>query len=76
MAGQLHTVLWIIWGSRPRRKTKKNKKKKKEIYRIRKSWDDEKSQRGAYNNLARAKNCMKKAGKGYHIYNSEGKKIM
>ena len=70
-----HGIMDYI-GVKTEKKVKKNNKKKKEIYRIRKSWDDEKSQRGAYNNLTRAKNCMKKAGKGYHIYDSNGKKIM
>ncbi|MDD6082236.1 MAG: N-acetylmuramoyl-L-alanine amidase [Oscillospiraceae bacterium] len=40
-----------------------------EMYRIRKSWDDAKSQIGAYTNLDGAKKAWKE---GYTIYNSKG----
>ena len=47
--------------------------KKQEVkYRVRKSWEDEKSQVGAYEDLENAKKACDKAGKGYEVYNAEG----
>ena len=43
-----------------------------EMYRIRKSWDDVKSQIGAYKNLENAK---KACPNGYYVFNSAGKVI-
>lgn len=43
-----------------------------EMYRIRKSWDDAKSQIGAYTNLDGAKKAWKE---GYTIYNSKGEAV-
>lgn len=43
-----------------------------EMYRVRKSWDDAKSQIGAYTVLQNAKNACNKAGAGYYIFNSKG----
>ena len=43
-----------------------------EMYRIRKSWDDAKSQVGAYKNLENAK---KACPDGYYVFNSAGKVI-
>lgn len=43
-----------------------------EMYRIRKSWDDAKSQVGAYKNLENAK---KACPNGYYVFNSAGKVI-
>lgn len=45
---------------------------KSELYRVRKSWADSKSQIGAYKVLANAKSKAKK-NKGYKVYNSSGK---
>lgn len=42
----------------------------KELYRIRKSWEDIKSQIGAYANLDSAINLAK--GRGYNVYNEKG----
>ena len=44
-------------------------------YRVRKSWNDAKSQIGAYNNLENAKAAADKAGAGYSVYDATGKKI-
>lgn len=44
----------------------------KKLYRIRKSWDDEKSQIGAYSTLTNAKKAWKD---GYFIYDSNGKQV-
>lgn len=46
-----------------------------EIYRVRKSWKDAKSQVGAYKNLQNAKEICDKAGSGYYVFNSAGKAI-
>ena len=45
-----------------------------ELYRVRKSWDDPKSQKGAYKNLANAKECADKYP-GYSVYNESGKAV-
>lgn len=47
----------------------------KELYRVRKTWEDAKSQVGAYQNLSNAKAACDKAGKEYHVYNSKGEVI-
>ena len=44
----------------------------KELYRVRKSWEDSKSQLGAYNILENAKITRDKAGDGYYVFNSKG----
>jgi len=46
-----------------------------EIYRIRKSWLDIKSQIGAYKNLNDAKKVVDKLGTNYHVYNSNGQEV-
>ena len=43
-----------------------------EMYRIRKTWEDEKSQVGAYSDLNNAKKACDKAGNEYEVYNSKG----
>lgn len=43
-----------------------------EMYRIRKTWEDEKSQVGAYADFENAKKACDKAGSGYEVYNSKG----
>ena len=43
-----------------------------ELYRVRKSWEDAKSQIGAYSDLDNAKNACDKAGTEYEVYNSDG----
>ena len=47
----------------------------KELYRVRKSWDDAKSQIGAYSVLENARIACDAAGKEYSVYNSTGKKV-
>lgn len=46
---------------------------KKELYRVRKSWTDEKSQKGAYSNLENAKKCADKYN--LNVYNNTGKNV-
>ena len=43
-----------------------------EMYRVRKSWEDSKSQVGAYTDLPNAKKACDKAGKDYEVYDSKG----
>ena len=43
-----------------------------EMYRVRKAWEDSKSQIGAYSDLNNAKKACDKAGKDYEVYNSKG----
>ena len=43
-----------------------------EIYRVRKTWDDAKSQIGAYSQLVNAKKACDAAGPDYEVYNSKG----
>lgn len=49
------------------------KPKPKETYRVRKTWKDAKSQKGAFSSLANAKKCADK--NGYSVFNSKGKVI-
>ena len=44
------------------------------IYRVRKSWADSKSQKGAYKILANAKKCAD-ANPGYSVYDNDGKVV-
>lgn len=46
----------------------------KELYRVRKSWDDPKSQKGAYTNLDGAKECADDYP-GYSVYNRAGNAV-
>ena len=41
------------------------------VYRVRKSWDDAKTQKGAFKELANAKKCADK-NKGYFVFNNKG----
>ena len=44
-------------------------------YRVRKSWEDTKSQIGAYKILQNAINACDKAGSGYHVFDESGKAV-
>jgi hypothetical protein len=46
-----------------------------EIYRVRKSWEDSKSQIGAYKNLTYAKEKCYNAGEEYKVYDSNGYQV-
>ena len=50
-----------------------SKPKPKETYRVRKTWKDTKSQKGAFKDLVNAKKCADKYG--YSVFNSKGKVI-
>lgn len=51
----------------------KPKPKPKETYRVRKTWKDAKSQKGAFSSLENAKKCADK--NGYSVFNSKGKAV-
>ena len=46
-----------------------------EMYRVRKSWTNAASQKGAFSSLANAKKCCDQAGAGYFVYNSAGVQV-
>ena len=46
----------------------------KEMYRVRKSWGDAASQKGAFRELENAKKCAD-ANKGYAVFNASGKQV-
>ena len=46
----------------------------KEMYRVRKSWEDAVSQKGAFHELEHAKKCAD-ANKGYAVFNTSGKQV-
>ena len=46
-----------------------------QMYRVRKSWSDAKSQKGAYKLLDNAKKCCDAAGEGYKIYDNNGTEV-
>lgn len=52
--------------------TQPAKPEETEMYRVRKDWDDAKSQIGAYTNIENAKKACDKAGHDYEVYNSHG----
>lgn len=54
-------------------KTGTNSATAKQIYRVRKTWKDESSQKGAFTDLANAKKCAKKYG--LTVYNSKGEAV-
>lgn len=45
------------------------------IYRVRTSWADSKSQKGAYTSLDNAKECCQNAGEGYKVFDWNGKEV-
>ena len=47
---------------------------KKQLYRVRRTWADSKSQKGAFSVLANAKKCAD-SNKGYFIFDENGKKV-
>lgn len=47
---------------------------KKQLYRVRKTWADSKSQKGAFSVLANAKKCAD-SNKGYSVFDKDGRKV-
>jgi N-acetyl-anhydromuramyl-L-alanine amidase AmpD len=52
-----------------------NKTEEPQMYRVRKSWSDAKSQKGAYKILENAKKCCDAAGEGYKVYDNSGTEV-
>lgn len=48
------------------------KKQLQQLYRVRTTWTDSKSQRGAYTSLDSAKKCCQDAGVGYNVFDNLG----
>lgn len=48
---------------------------KKDYYRVRKSWKDAGSQKGAFENLENAVNLCTKSGPEYHVFNAKGEEV-
>lgn len=46
-----------------------------QMYRVRTSWSDAKSQKGAYKILENAKKCCDAAGEGHKVYDSSGTEV-
>lgn len=46
----------------------------KQLYRVRKTWTDSKSQKGAFSVLANAKKCAE-SNKGYSVFDKDGRKV-
>lgn len=47
----------------------------KKLYRVRKTWADASSQKGAFSDIDNAKDCCQKAGKGYSVFDWNGKSV-
>lgn len=47
---------------------------KKQLYRVRRTWADSKSQKGAFSVFANAKKCAD-SNKGYSVFDESGKKV-
>lgn len=45
------------------------------LYRVRKTWTDTKSQKGAFSSLDNAKECCQSVGSGYHVFDWNGVKV-
>ena len=46
-----------------------------EYFRVRTSWKDSKSQKGAYKTLENAIKKCQEVGEGYHVFDNEGNKV-
>ena len=56
-------------------KEEEKKEEPAELYRVRKTWEDAKSQIGAYSKLENAKDACDKAGAEYKVFDSKGNLI-
>ena len=69
--GDLAAKVTADLGSVPTETTPVQEPAKTELYRVRKTWADSKSQKGAYKILANAKKCAD-ANPGYSVFDSKG----
>lgn len=51
------------------------KEEVQEFYRVRTSWEDAKSQKGAFKSFDSAKSCCQEAGDGYKVFDWNGKEV-
>ena len=51
------------------------KEEVKKLYRVRKTWADVKSQKGAFSSLDNAKECCQTSGVGYKVFDWNGKEV-
>lgn len=63
---------WDEFKALVKSKQKKNKEEITELYRVRKTWEDAKSQIGAYSSLENAKKACKE---GYSVFDEDGKAV-
>ena len=69
--GDLAAKITAALGSAPTEADPAPEPAKAELYRVRKTWSDAKSQKGAYKILANAKKCAD-ANPGYSVFDSKG----
>ena len=69
--GDLAAKVTAALGSTSESKPASNKK---QLYRVRKTWADSKSQKGAFSVLANAEKCAD-SNKGYSVFDENGKKV-
>lgn len=51
------------------------KVEEKKLYRVRKTWADANSQKGAFEELTNAKTCCQSSGEGYKVFDWNGKEV-
>ena len=75
IAEQVNKRLGVSTSTKPEEKPTNPQPAAKELYRVRKSWEDVKSQIGAYSILDNAKKACDIAGPNYKVFNSAGKQV-
>ena len=72
--GDLAAKVTVALGSLPTETNPAPEPAKTELYRVRKTWADSKSQKGAYKILANAKACADK-NPGYSVFDTDGNSV-
>ena len=72
--GDLAAKVTVALGSVPTETAPAQEPAKTELYRVRKTWADSKSQKGAYKILANAKACADK-NPGYSVFDTDGNSV-
>lgn len=75
IAEQVNKRLNVNISTKPEEKPTNPQFVAKELYRVRKSWEDVKSQIGVYSILDNAKKACDIAGPNYKVFNSTGKQV-
>ena len=63
------------WINPSENKVEEVKEEIQKIYRVRTSWADSKSQKGAFSSLENAKECCQSAGTGYKVFDWNGNEV-